>query len=332
METETTEINLLAGMPVGVMDAERLVLEGIERLGERAAGLGRLPMLALLRRVIEEGVRVVERSEHTCTLAEAGWASIAAREGCRSTTMRDLRYHLRRMLKQEGAAELRLRAMSTAQCRELLQKTYGESKSSFIKGRAVLHSIFAYGIRQEWCDVNPVARIEVPKVQEKMKEPLSLAEVEQLLRTAEQPEHRAMRFSLHLMLYSGIRPAEVSRLQARDFCWAERMVVIRPRASKTGGGRMVPLRKLSDIRAEERCIPRNWPQRWQALRRAAGFRHWVPDICRHSFASYHAAHFRNLPELQMEMGHRDLSLLRSRYMLPVHKNEAARFWHMRQHV
>ncbi len=46
-------------------------------------------------------------------------------------------------------------------------------------------------------------------------------------------------------------------------------------------------------------VPRNWQNRWLALRRAAGFTHWVPDVCRHTFASYHAAHFRNLPELQL---------------------------------
>ena len=31
----------------------------------------------------------------------------------------------------------------------------------------------------------------------------------------------------------------------------------------------------------------------------------MPDVCRYTFASYHAAFFRNLPELQLEMGHRD---------------------------
>ena len=326
MTTETTGSELLVGQALGRLDAERLVLEGIERLGKRAEGLGKVEVIALLRRVIEEGVRVVERSERTCTLAAAGWASIAAREGCRSTTKRDLRYHLRRMLKQEGIAEQPLRAMSTAQCRELLRRTYGACTSSYIKGRAVLHSIFAYGIRQEWCDVNPVARVEVPKVKEKTKEPLTPEEVEKLLRTAELPEHRAMRFSLHLMLYSGIRPTEVSRLQEDDFCWEERVAIIRPKVSKTGGGRMVPLRKLSHIREEERRIPRNWQQRWHSLRRAAGFRHWVPDICRHSFASYHAAFFRNLPELQLEMGHRDLSLLRSRYLSPALKKAAKSYF------
>ena len=67
-------------------------------------------------------------------------------------------------------AEQPLRAMSTAQCRELLQRTYGACTSSYIKGRAVLYSIFAYGIRQEWCDVNPVERVEVPKVKEQTKD------------------------------------------------------------------------------------------------------------------------------------------------------------------
>ena len=59
---------------------------------------------------------------------------------------------------------------------------------------------------------------------------------------------------------------------------------------------------------------------------AADFRHWVPDVCRHTFATYHAAKFRNLPELQLEMGHRDTALLRSRYMMPASRRSAELFW------
>lgn len=71
-----------------------------------------------------------------------------------------------------------------------------------------------------------------------------------------------------------------------------------------------------------------WNRKWKALRRAAGYRgnKWVPDVCRHTFASYHAAFFRNLPELQLEMGHRDASLLMTRYMAPALKKDAAAFW------
>ena len=49
-------------------------------------------------------------------------------------------------------------------------------------------------------------------------------------------------------------------------------------------------------------------------------------VCRHSFATYHAVLFRNLPELKLEMGHRDTSLLRSRYMVPAHRRDAVAFW------
>ena len=68
------------------------------------------------------------------------------------------------------------------------------------------------------------------------------------------------------------------------------------------------------------------PPRQQDGRRAAGFRHWVPDVCRHTFATYHAAMFRNLPELQLEMDHLDTSLLRSRYMVPASRKDAELFW------
>ena len=156
---------------------------------------------------------------------------------------------------------------------------------------------------------------------------LTPKDVEKLQETAGRPEYRDMRFSLNLMLYGGIRPAEVSRLQAGDINWEEGLVIIRPRASKTGGGRAVPLRGMRGIRMRDRRIPRNWKRKWQALRRAAGFSRWVPDVCRHTFATYHAAMFRNLPELQLEMGHRDTSLLRSRYMVPASRKDAESFWH-----
>ncbi len=104
--------------------------------------------------------------------------------------------------------------MTTTQCRTFCRRSLPSSASSYVKGRAVLHCILAYGVRQEWCDTNPVAKIEVPKVQEKSIEPLAPAQVETLKKVAQRPEFRDMRLSLSLMLYGGIRPVEVSRLRS----------------------------------------------------------------------------------------------------------------------
>ena len=318
--------SLLDGTGVSENDAARLTLEAIETLGELATGASHTELVTLLRRVIQAGVAAVKAAEHTVSLNVAAWASVEARKDLRPTTRRDLRHFVRRILRVESAADMPLRSMSTADCKRILTAAFGASPSSYRKGRVILSSVFSYGIRQEWADSNPVTRIEVPAVQEKPIEPLTPEEVEKLQATASRPEFRDMRFSLSLMLYGGIRPTEVSRLQAGDINWEEGHVIIRPRASKTGGGRAVPLRGVRGIRKRDRLIPRNWKRRWQALRRAAGFRHWVPDVCRHTFATYHAAMFRNLPELQLEMGHRDTSLLRSRYMVPASRKDAELFW------
>ena len=55
---------------------------------------------------------------------------------------------------------------------------------------------------------------------------------------------------------------------------------------------------------------------------------WVQDVLRHTYASYHAKLFRDLPRLQVNMGHRDISLLSSRYvnMSEIAKADAEKFF------
>ena len=316
----------MKGQSLQVLDAARLVLECVERLGRRATGMEREELMCLVRRVISAGIAAIQAEDRTECFEKVAWESVEARANRRPTTTRDLRHYVRRMLRVEGVGQMSLRGMTAAQCREILQKAFGRSVHSYRKGRVILHSIFAYGMRQEWCDFNPVDRIDNPEVAERPVAPLNQEEVMKLKSTAATRRFKDMRFSLSLLLYSGVRPSEVERISAEDVCWEERQVIIRARNSKTGGGRVVPLRLLPGLRQQDCYVPPNWQNRWQALRRAAGFTRWVPDVCRHTFASYHAAHFRNLPELQLEMGHRDVSLLRSRYMAPALRKQAEEFW------
>lgn len=324
MNAENIADSILKDCGLGCVDAARLVLEIAENLGELAREKTRNEVMLLFRRVIHAGVQAVEREEFTVSLETAAWASVEARsKSVRPVTLRDLRHFMRRILRVDGVAQLRLRNITTGMCRHILQEAFGSSRHSYVKGRAILHSIFAYGIRREWCDSNPVARIEVPRVEEKQIAPLRPDAVERLLACAKGSD---MQLSLNLLLFSGVRPAEVARLKSSDFYWEEQQVIIRPRASKTGGGRVVPLRLSEDLPEKLRCIPCNWNRRWRRLRLTAGFTHWDSDACRHTFASYHAAYFKNLPALQLEMGHHNLDLLRSRYMAPALAGDARRFW------
>ncbi len=319
-------MDIIKVLPLNINDIARLTLEATEELGEAAQGRERTELIRLLRRVIRAGVAAVLAEEHTVCFEEAAWASVAARTARRATTLRDLRHFVRRMLRVEGVGTRPLRAMSTRECRDLLEKAFGSSGHSFNKGRAILHSIFAYGQRQEWCGENPVIRIAPRRIQEKEIVPLSPQEVQRLEKTAQQPEHREMRFSLHLLLYNGVRPQEVARLNKGHIQPEQRRVIIPPSGSKTGGGRVLPLRRRNRLQGITLSIPRNWQNRWKKLRKAAGFIDWQPDVCRHTFASYHAAYFRDLGALQLEMGHRSTDLLRTRYLNLPQVKQAREYW------
>lgn len=316
-------------LPVSQADTMRLIQEMAEKLGTRAEGLSRLGLLELLRRVTDAGIEALAEQEKTVSFEAAAWASVEVRNNRRSTTCRDLRHFVRRMLRVAGVAELPLRGMKREECSELLQKAFGNSLHSYRKGKAILHSIFAFGIRQGWCNANPVKQIETPRIKESSISPLTPQEARKMMNITRAGEKRKMRFSLYLMMYCGVRPAEVCRIvPERDILWNERLLIIRPESSKTGGGRTIPMRLFDkmQLRRNECTIPADWSRRWKSLRVATGFHRWKADTLRHTFATYHAMYFRNLPQLQQEMGHRDAELLRFRYVLAGAMLPAQVFW------
>ncbi len=343
----THKTHLLAGLPLGGSDAARLVLEAVEEMPELElrAAQGKAAFMQALRRVLREGIAAVRAQEKTVSFRQAAEASLARREkaGRRPTTLRDLRHFIRRLLRVPGLAERPLRAMSSAECRQVLEAAFKGSAHSYRKGRAILHSIFAYGQRQQWCGSNPVAAVDAPAVEEKEIVPLTVEECRRLVEVAKTPRFRACLPALGLMLFAGVRPGEVERLRWADVDSEEGVLTIAARHSKTGGARRVelcpPLRRMlhrqRPAEAEQQvrllCPPR-WGSCWRSLRQVAGLaaplRRWVPDVLRHTFASYHALTHRNLPALQLQLGHRDARLLLTRYLnlRPLRQMDSRPFW------
>lgn len=317
-EQERAALAVLRSTGIDVLEAALVAKEAL------ATGRGRAKRA---RQCLQLGQEQLRLQEKTVTFRKAVEAALAARQGRRPRTIIDFRYLCKRLMdKNKGLAERRVRSITAAECTRYLKQAFPNSTAQYKKARAALSGVFTCAVREGWSETNPVAKVAVPSITEKPIAPLNAKEIARLEQTAEREGFRDMRLSLHLLLYCGIRPTEVSRLRPQDIDLAEGQVLVRPTTSKTGGGRMVPLRCRQRLRGAPLLIPKNWQQRWRELRRAAGFTHWVPDVCRHSFAAYHAAHFRNLSELQWEMGHRDSALLRTRYVSPVSRQAAADFW------
>ncbi len=103
----------------------------------------------------------------------------------------------------------------------MLEAAFAGSAHSFRKGRAILHSIFAYGMRQQWCGRNPVVAVEVPSIEEKEIAPLPLADCRRLVEAAKTTPFRDCLPALGLMLFAGVCPGEVARLRWGDVCCDE---------------------------------------------------------------------------------------------------------------
>ena len=192
-------------------------------------------------------------------------------------------------------------------------------------------------MKRGWCDANPVARVEAPQVVEKPVPVLTPQEIEQITNTAETYRNGSCAAAVGMMLYAGIRPHEVARLTWEQVDLQERAIYILPQHSKTGGARRVTIHKplLLILRQHtgaptQKICPANWLHHWKKLRQAAGWdspaHPWRQDALRHTFASYHLSHFRSYEELQIEIGHRDAALLRTRYVDMRGVRNALRFW------
>ena len=286
------------------------------------------------------GAEALRQQEKTVTFEKAVEAALEARQGRRTRTIYDFRYFTRRfMLRCKGLAKRRVRSITPQECAEYIEQAFDTPRQRQ-KARLVLSGVFGTAVKRGWCDANPVARVEAPRVVEKPVPILTPQEIEQITTTAETYQGGSCAAAVGMMLYAGIRPHEVARLTWAQVDLQARAIYILPRHSKTGGARRVtihrPLMRILSRHQQpdtETICPRNWLHHWRELRRAAGWdspaHRWTQDALRHTFASYHLSHFRSYAELQLEIGHRDATLLRTRYVDQRAVVNAGAFWEYR---
>ncbi len=271
-------------------------------------------------KVIEVGLRHMSTKE--MSLADGFALYLKSKQHLRPDSVRDIRCIGNRLLRTSPElARRNFSELSVSECEDLISSAFS-TPSQHNKARAMFHGLFEFALRREWCEKNPIKRIERKKVVEKEIQPLKLSETKRLIKTAqrESPEYAVV---AALLVYTGIRPREVRRLTWRDIDTEEKTITVRSQCSKTGGVRQVEIPPVlnrllithSHELKEEKICPIDWQRRWRKIRDNSGFRgRWVQDVLRHTYASFHAKNYANLPRLQLNMGHRDLSLLRSRYV------------------
>jgi integrase len=179
-----------------------------------------------------------------------------------------------------------------------------------------------------WVQVNPVNELTKAKV---APHPPGILSVDQTARLLECASAETLPF-IALGAFAGIRSAEIGRLSWEDIRWEEKLVEVSAGSSKTASRRFVKMQPnllawLAPYRTAKGAIaPDRLHKRLQADRANAGILHWPQNGLRHSFASYHMAHFRNAADTALELGHSNSAITFKHYRELVTPGEAERFW------
>lgn len=326
-QKEQAAIAILLNTGVDILEAAIIAKEAL------TAGRGKINRA---RKCIEAGKKTLQLQEKTISFEKAVNEALNARKDKRKRTIYDFRYFTRRFMKRcPELARRRVRAITPQECAEYIEQAFDTPRQRQ-KARLILSGVFGTAVKRGWCDSNPVARVEATRVVEQQVPILTSQEIETLKQTAEDYHSGSCAAAVGMMLYAGIRPHEVARLTWEQVDLQEKAIYILPRHSKTGGARRVTIHKpLMRIllthkkEGHDKICPSNWLMHWRMLRQEAGWgmkKKWPQDALRHTFASYHLSHFRSFAELQLEIGHRDATLLRTRYLDLRGVQATAQFW------
>lgn len=287
--------------------------------------------------IIRLGLEAYMSINNSVSFKEILRISLEERRGKSPRTVNEILNICKRLIKDHPDLEnMMIRNMDSEYCKRIIDHTF-KTPTQFNKARTILYSLFQCGLRHNWCKSNPIAAIPKRIVIEKEIVPLSWNELTRLMKTSKQKEFRSCMAAVGILLWTGIRPSELTRLKWENIDWNDKVIMLKPRHTKTGGSRhltMHPvlvewLKQIKDVKKMTGSIcPPNWVNKWRELRKAAGFKTWQQDVLRHTFASYHLKYWKDTDKLQIEMGHSSKQLLKTRYlsMRGITKKTAKWFW------
>ena len=202
--------------------------------------------------------------------------------------------------------------------------------------RGVLVMAFNFAIRSGYAVENPALGAAKAKV---IGEPPGILTVEQAARLLEAATPDVLPY-FAIGLFAGLRRAEIERLDWSEIDFESGLIEVKAEKSKTAQRRFVqmqpnlrewllPLRQhKGNVTTEGRGFRRSFEQ----TREAAGIKDWPENALRHSFASYHLAHFKNAASTALELGHHDSRITFAHYRELVKPKEAERYWNIRPAV
>lgn len=197
--------------------------------------------------------------------------------------------------------------------------------------RRTLVMMFNHAVQRGYATSNPAEKTAKAKEVDSPPGILTVQQTAHLLNVAS-PELLPY---VAIGLFAGLRRAEIERLDWSDVHFDDNLIEVTAAKAKMARRRFVKIQPnlrewLLPVRKHSgKVTPEALPTQLDAARVAAGITEWPSNALRHSFASYHLAHFKDSAALALEMGHTDSNMIFNHYRQLVRPQEAERYWSIR---
>lgn len=197
--------------------------------------------------------------------------------------------------------------------------------------RRLIVLAFNYAVQRGYATDNPAEK--TAKAKEK-KSDIGILTVTQAARLLESATPDILPY-IAIGLFGGLRRAELERLDWSEVDFESGLVEVKAAKSKTAQRRFVTMQPnlrewLLPVRKHKGNItPEDFNAQFVQARLAAGITEWPDNALRHSFASYHLAHFKNAAATALELGHHDSRITFAHYRELVRPKEGERYWNVK---
>ena len=175
-DIDTAALEVLRSTGINILEAAILAKDALD------AGRGKVRRA---RKCLAAGADALRQQERTVTFEKAVEAALEARRDRRVRTVYDFRYFTRRFVKRcKGLAARRVRSITPQECAGYIEQAFDTPRQRQ-KARLILSGVFDTTLKRGWCNANPVARVEAPRVVEQQVPILTPQEIEQITTTAE---------------------------------------------------------------------------------------------------------------------------------------------------
>ena len=194
--------------------------------------------------------------------------------------------------------------------------------------RRDLHTLFAFCVSRGYSSTNPV---EGTRIAKEVSQPVGILNVDETIRFLNAVPEKLIPYCA-IGAFAGLRAAEVERLDWSHVDLESGFIEVTAKNSKTARRRLVKI--LPNLTAwlaplemtSGPVIPLNLRWLLADARERAGISCWPSNALRHSYASYHLAHFNDAAALALQMGHTNTAMIFQHYREVVKPKEAARYW------